>query len=281
VLRKFGADDTWYVPMILEAYGAFLGKYGDLKSALANLSAATAAWQKFHAGTADVLSSVERNAEVLIVMGRLAEADGLLKESEAIRLKLKDESTYPNGDVMARSDWLIASGRPDEALEILDRFAVKPAEAGVVSLTALQRSIQRGKVHLARNDALSVIAELTPTRDQIAVSPQRPYLKAYEADALLLIGKARQMVAQTAAARPALEGALSLSLELYDADMSPDVADAEIALAKSLAADGHLDEARTLAQRAEHIQATHPALGLQYRKPLRELERALSTSRTT
>jgi hypothetical protein len=83
-------------------------------------------------------------------------------------------------------------------------------------------------------------------------------------------------MAQNAAARPALERALSLYLEVYDADRSPDVADAEIALAKSFAADGRLDEARSLAQRAKRIQATHPALGSQYRKPLRELEQTLS-----
>ena len=275
VLKISNPDEVWNVPMMLELYAESLRKYGDLEPALTDLSRATAMYHKYQPGTASEIPALESSAAVLLVMGRLAETSEFLKQSEAIRAALKDESTNLNANVTARSDWLIASGRADEALKILDRFKVMPAETGV-SLSALQVSIQRAKVHLARNDASSAIAELTPTRDQIAGSSQRPYLKIYEADTLLLIGKAGQMMAQNAAARPALERALGLYLEVYDADRSPDVADAEIALAKSLAADGRLDEARSLAQRAKRIQATHPALGSQYRKPLRELEQTLS-----
>jgi serine/threonine protein kinase len=279
VLKTANPDDVWNVPMMLELYAESLRKYGDLEPALTDMSTAAAMYHKYQIGTAAELPALESSIAVLTIMGRLAEAAEILKQSESIRATLEDESTNLNADVIVRSDWLIASGRPIEALKILDRFTVKPAETGV-SLTALQLSIQTARVHLARNDASSVIAELTPTRDQIAGSPLRPYLKGYEGDTLLLIGKAKLMMGQGAAAQPELVRALSLFVELYNAERSPDVADAEVALAKSLATDGHLNEARVLAQRAKRIQATHPALGFQYRRPLRDLERVLSTSQT-
>lgn len=276
VLRISGADDAWYVPMILETHGALLGRYGDLEAGLADLSTATSTWRKFHAGTADVLSSVEREAELLIVIGRLAAADELLKESESIRAKLKDESTYPNGDVMARSNWLMVAGRPEEALKVLDRFAVKAADAGAVSLTALQRSIQTAKAHLARNDALSVIATLTPTREEFARSSLRAYLKTYEADTLLLIAKARLLLGQPVSARPDFERALSLFQELYDRARSPDIADAQVALANCYLELGQPGKAHTLFGSAEAIQATHRELGVQYTEPLRKLRARLA-----
>jgi hypothetical protein len=135
-------------------------------------------------------------------------------------------------------------------------------------LPALQLSIQTAKAQLALNDASSVIATLTPTRDEIARSPLRPYLKSYEADTLLLTGKARLLLGQPAVARPDLERALSLFLDLYDPTRSPDVADAQVALARSLVGSGRLAEALVLARSAKRIQAAH-------REPLRELERLL------
>jgi hypothetical protein len=174
------------------------------------------------------------------------------------------------------SDAPAAKLRMLKTLGDLDRFTVKPADAGTVSLTALQCSIQTAKAQLALNDASSVIATLTPTRDEIARSPLRPYLKSYEADTLLLTGKARLLLGQPAVARPDLERALSFFLDLYDPTRSPDVADAQVALARSLAGSGRLAEALVLARSAKRIQAVHRELSEQYREPLRELERLLA-----
>jgi tetratricopeptide (TPR) repeat protein len=176
---------------------------------------------------------------------------------------------------MARSNWLIVAGRPEEALKVLDRFAVKAADAGAVSLTVLQRSIQTAKAHLARNDALSVIATLTPTREEFERSSLRTYLKTYEADTLLLIAKARLLLGQPVSARPDFERALSLFQEVYDRARSPDVADAQVALANCYLELGQPGKAQALFGSAEAIQAIHRELGVQYTEPLRKLRARL------
>jgi thioredoxin-like negative regulator of GroEL len=102
----------------------------------------------------------------------------------------------------------------------------------------------------------------------------RPYLKAYEADADLLEGRAHLAEGKPAAALPLLQRSHQLHSELYD-ERSLLTADAKVALAQCFLALGKRDEARALAQQATAIQATHREVGEQLRAPLRTLQQSL------
>jgi serine/threonine-protein kinase len=66
---------------------------------------------------------------------------------------------------------------------------------------------------------------------------------------------------------------------VYDRDLSPALADSQIALAKCLLDLGHRDQARALLAQAKAIHSTYKDLGEQFRKPLRALEARLADGR--
>jgi hypothetical protein len=70
---------------------------------------------------------------------------------------------------------------------------------------------------------------------------------------------------------------MKLSLELYDPQLSPAIADAQIALADCLIDLGERAQAQSLFAQAKTIHARHKHLGQYVASPLSELERRLST----
>jgi thioredoxin-like negative regulator of GroEL len=83
---------------------------------------------------------------------------------------------------------------------------------------------------------------------------------------------------QASQALPLLEQAVALDQQLYDANQSPRLSDAEIALANCSLTLGQRDRARALLASAEAIEATHRELGVQYKEPLRKLRVRLKTA---
>jgi serine/threonine-protein kinase len=276
VLKVSPADDAWFVPMTLETTGLVLGEVGDLEAGLRDLGEAARGWRKHHAGSSDIISGCEREANLLIVAGRLGEADALLAEVAAVRARLQDYSTNQNGNVIARTNWLIAAGRAQEAIPLLKDFIVKDAAPKSVSVTRLQRSVQQARVELALGHPVAVIDALRELRQIVGNTPLRPYLKSYEADADQLEGKAQMLSGRPDTALPLLQQAHALYGEIYDDRVSLTLADAKVALADCLMTLGRIDDARELATRAAAIQAAHREVGEQYRKPLRAVRTRLA-----
>ena len=211
---------------------------------------------------------------LLIIAGRLQEADQWLTEAATIRARIGDYSTHQNGNINARVQWLIASGRAAEAPPLLKEFRVKPATGNSVSVTQLQRAILQARVDLASGKSGAVHAGLREVRTAVEGSHLQSYLRTYEADATLLEGRAHLAEGDAAAALPLLQQSHQLYGDLYD-ERSLLTADAKVALAQCLLALGKRDEARTLAQQAAAIQGTHRDVGEHLRAPLRALQQAL------
>jgi eukaryotic-like serine/threonine-protein kinase len=278
ILRVSADDDAWYVPMTLEIAGLVLGEVGELEAGLTDLLRAAQTWRRYHAGSSDVIGALERTAVLMTAAGRLAEADALLNEAAEIRRKVQDYQTNLNGNLVARTSWLIASGRAPEALPLLEEFQVRPAEPGSISVSALQRTIYSAKIQLASGRPAEAIASAQEVAKLVTASALRPYLKTYEADAALVEGKARVALADQGAALGLLERAHALYSEVYDGRSSLVVADSKVALGRCLLALGRAEEARALARDAAAIQAAHERVGNHYRRPLRELRAKLSGS---
>ncbi len=111
VLKKSPADDPWFVPIALEVLDS-VREAGDLDGGLDDLRAPRHLAQ-ISDGTGDVISGYERYANALTQAGRLDEADKLLTEAAAIRDKTGDHLTNANGDIIGRTNWLIAAGRAE------------------------------------------------------------------------------------------------------------------------------------------------------------------------
>ena len=272
VLKVSSADDAWFVPMTLETSGLVLGELGDLEGGLRDLGTAVRGWRKHHAGSADIISGCEREANLLIAAGRLHEAEAGLDEAAAVRTSLHDFATNLNGGVIGRTNLLIASGRAAEAPEVMKSFVVKDEHTGAVSVQRLQRAIQTARIELALAHPDAVIEALREVRQTAAGSRLRPFLKSYEADADYLAGAALAMQDHPAGALPLLRHAHELYAEIFDQRLSLKLADSKIALAETLLRLGQRAEARRLAGEAAAIHAVHPQLGDQYKKPLQALK---------
>ncbi len=128
--------------------------------------------------------------------------------------------------------------------------------------------IERGRPENGEQLATSV-AQL------IAGSPQRVYLKHFEARAAFLSGRALHLRGEAARAEPLLRESVALHTALYDPKSNPILADSMIALGSCLAELGRFDEARGLEARARAILDANGQLGPQYRRPLLILQKRL------
>lgn len=275
ILKTSQADDAWFVPITLETSGLVFAEAGDLDAGLRDLRQAAQAWRKYHDGSADVISGFERLANVLILAGRLDEADALLTDAASTRAKIRDYTTNPNGHVIGRVNWLIAAGRAAEARPLLKDFQVKPASKSSVSVTQLQRAILQARIDVAAGQHAAVADDLRELRAALAISHLRPYLKSYEADADQLEGRAKLGSGEVQAALPLLDRSHQLYRDVYDDRLSLTVADAKISLAECLLKVGRVDGARALAREAAAIQASHREIAEHYRAPLRALQAKL------
>ena len=125
-------------------------------------------------------------------------------------------------------------------------------------------------------DARRIAAEAL---EAIPASPVRQYFQTLEAEAALRLGQAQQLAGEPNAARASLERAVSLRETNDDANQSPWLAEAQIALAECLIDLGQRDKARALARKAAAIEAAHMELGEQFKAPLRKVVARLSVRR--
>ena len=278
VLKTSPDDDPYFVPMTIETSGFVLGETGDLDAGLRDLRLANAAWHKHHPGSSDIISGAEREAALLLAAGRMAEADALLTEAAQVRQKVQDYATNLNGNIIVRTNWLIAAGRAPEAAPLLKGFTVREAPAASVSVTRLQRSIQLARVELALRHPQEVLEALRDLRQLVAGNRLQQYLKTYEGDADQLEGKANMLLGRPEMSLPLLQQAHSLYSEVYDARTSLALADAKVALADCLLKLGRITDARRLAAEAAAIHAVHRQIGEQYRQPLRALQTLLGAA---
>jgi serine/threonine-protein kinase len=274
-----GSDDALDGPMIDELYGWELAQFGPIEPGLEILSTATAAWRKFRPGSDYMLSALERSAYVLVFQGRYAEAQALIDESTTIRERLHDETTYPNGNVVARVALLVALGRSDDAERVLARYRVQPKGPGGVSLSALDRTLTLAEISLSRGDFARARELSEQVTQDISGSSARRYLRRYEARSAVTRGLALLGLRDPGHALPLLRDAVQWQSELYDPQTNLLLAQSELALAQGLLAADKRTEARDALERAETIYARHPTLGVHLRTPLARLRAELRAER--
>jgi len=256
---------------------AVLDRLGRLEEGDQALSQAAENLRKYRPGSGWLATVLDLQAPGLTDMGRYQEARTALDEASVIHANIHDDPIYINENLAARCHLLLATGRTAESETALDGFFIKDPAPGRMSLTWVRGELARANVDLAGQKAEHAVELASGVRAAVERSPSRVYFKAYEAEASLTEGKGLVRLHRATGALPLLQRAMVLSLELYDPQLSPIIADAQIALADCLMDLGERAQARALFGQAKAIHARHKHLGEYIARPLSELERRLSS----
>ena len=269
-IKAFGGEDPFITTYVLIAYGVALGRFGDLEQGLHHISQGVENWRRDRPGTAILAAALDRRAALLVDAGRYHDAQAALDDAAAISQKMQRPPAYLLEEQrLTQAALLTATNRADEARRLLQGLNAIDVDLGRLSIGWAQRSLANAQVEMALNqtaDAQRIAADMT---ERITHSPLREYLKVYEAGAALVAGKVRLRTHDPSSALPFLKQAVELDSALYDPERSPELADAQIALADCLIVLGDRKEASVLIQKAQAIHSAQPDLGEQFKAPLR------------
>jgi tetratricopeptide (TPR) repeat protein len=276
------ADDSFNLPSVRETQGWELAYFGLLEDGYAMLADSTATWKRRFDGSAWVISALERSAFLLVDRGDYAGARELVDEASHVRAKLKDETTFRNGNEVARIHLELAVGNSAAADAALQRYNAAPMPPDAVTPPSLEVKLFRAEIALARSDYEGARLVAADALDGIRRASNRVYLRGYEARALLDHGQALLGTGSPEQALPLLQDAVTRHHDIYDNDSSVLVAGADLALARCLAALGRGAEALAWIAEAAAIFDRHAALGAHWRRSLESARAALprSTART-
>jgi eukaryotic-like serine/threonine-protein kinase len=275
-LRTKGPEEVFHTPMVRDGYGSGLIRYGRVEEGLIPISQALEVRRRAkRVQIRDFASFLDEMAIGETELGHYQQATALLDEGFAIHTAVGDAapSARLSDAIMARSRLLVATGHVEDARATLESI---PKPSGLSTFAALDRTLAESEIALADGRTDEAIQYAGEMRRWLEASSMRSYFKRYEAPAALDEGKGLLLAGRTPEALPLLQRAVQLGSQIYDPDQSPQLADSQIALGTCLVNLGRRDEARALLTRAKAIHATHPDLGEQFKKPLRELELRLA-----
>ena len=273
--RLLGRDDVFHTPMVCRAYGAHLLRYGLIEQAVTLLTEAIEVPRRANrVKSADFALTLEHAAAGETELGHFRKAEAMLEEARGIR-----GSDAPDEDsavtVPSWAKLLIACRRPEEAAKLVEA-ALKSQAGPQITYDWMELSLAGADVSLARSQNNAAIDQARAVRTRIQARGLSSYFKVWEARASLLEGTGLLRNKRISEALPLLQHSVELGKDVYDPERSPAFADSQIALARCLFLLGRRDQARLLLAHAKAIHSTHPDLGDQFRKPLRELDSLLS-----
>jgi tetratricopeptide (TPR) repeat protein len=268
-------DDSLYNPTFEVYYGRALLDVGRAQDAVPHLTHALDVLRQYRPGSIGGLIAREKLALAYANTGDLAAAGPLLEEAKAQRERTGDRNTNLNGGVEARVALLLAQGAPAEAERALGDLYLPPGDDEPGSLAAMHAALLRAEVALAGHQSTAAAQLAGKVRERVAASPQRSYLKMFEARAELIEGKATALGGELKGAEKLLRNAVELHAQIYDSASSPWLADAQVALAACLLELNRPDEARALEARARAIDAANVQLGPSHHQPLLDLQARL------
>lgn len=273
LLRTHRGDDPFYAPQVYVQYGWALAGTGRPEDALVYISKAVEIRRKSRPGTQFLGQMLEDEVQVLVELGRYAEAGRLADEASEIAKQVHAPVIYNAVDGRARL--LVATGQANDAEAALDAFHPVAREGATISPDALKLLVSRSEIALARGDAGRAIDLAAQVRTQLDGSSARPYLKGTDSRAALAEGRGDLMLNRSTQALPLLQRAVELREATQD-PLSPDLADARVALANCYLDLHNFGQAKAAYAAAARAYRTHPALGAQYARPFDALHARLS-----
>jgi serine/threonine-protein kinase len=223
-------------------------------------------------------AALDLRANAALEQGRYVEAEASLGEAKRIHEHMQTNTELRIDHHAAVARLLLATNRLDEAEQALSALAAPEPDSARIPLGWLTATITHAAIMLARGNPDQALAYATHARATIAGHALRDYFVLWEARSVALEGMALRAACQPGEALPILEHSLELARSVYDADLSPSLANVYVALADCLLDLGRSKEADTWLRRASAIHTANRCLGLQYSEPLRAAERRVASS---
>ena len=272
-LKTKGAEDPFYTPQVLLQYGMALEANGRPEEALRSISEAVANRRRNRPGTRYLAQMIEDQALALIELGRYAEAEKLLNESQQIHTKVgnKLDINY----LTPRLKLALAKGDLDDAAALLDRHFGAIPDSVSLSGTFMSNLENRAELALLRNNGKLAIAIAHRMAEAIDSNHQQLYLGSWQIRAMLEEGEGRLLEHDPSGALPLLDQAIQREAKMLDPS-SPALAKADALLGIAFLDLGDRNKAEELFSKARSIVRAHQELSDRYLRPVRELGQRLA-----
>jgi serine/threonine protein kinase len=271
------------LPEVMGFYGSILLAEGQAAEAEPYLAADVDDLRKNYPGSSPLARRLASQGEAFTALGRYSDAEQALTEASRIWQQTGGDvadRAMSNPYLLKQARLALAMGNPQLAIEELQKITPPSNAARLpILLDDAELKIALAQAYLQEDRASEALASAQAALEVVQRSPLRSYYQPLEADALLRVGQAQSRTGLLPAAKVNLELALQLR-EANDNEMSPRIAEAQIALAQCLLAAGNSQDAQVLAARAAALEDSHTELGAHFRRPLVDLQFQLATQRT-
>jgi tetratricopeptide (TPR) repeat protein len=223
---------------------------------------------------------LEDQAEVLIEMGHLRDAEAVLQESETIRRKAN--VPFDDGYMRPRIRLALEQGRFENARALLDKYAAPIRPGSAITVGLVRNFYARAEIALEGRDSATAISLARELRKRLTEARMDSYLNTWRVRALVWEARARLLHGSATDAVPLLTEAVENQSRMLDA-VSPELAQTEALLGTAYLETGDRARAISVAHRAADRLAAHRELCLSYRRSLMELNAGLlhrNTSKT-
>src|SRR5450432_2441838 len=277
ILELRGKDDGFHTPHVLNQNAVLLMRAGRIEDALDDVQEAIANRRRNRPGTIPLAQFLETAASIQTELGQFVEAGEKLEESQAIREKAGQAvgSEEFDGNISARIRLALAREQYDRATGLLEKLSAAAPTADQLDLQEIYNNLLSAEVAFAAGRYAGAIGLAQKVRRKIQTSPAAAYYQTLVSRADFIEGYANLLNGESRSALPLLRQALTERQEHLSAS-SPEIAEAQIALAECDLSLGNLAAARELAAAAAVIDSAHKELGPQYREPLKKLQAKLA-----
>jgi serine/threonine-protein kinase len=269
LLRTHRGDDPFFAPQAYLEYGRSLANVGRWEEGLVYVTKAVENRRKNRPGTRYLAQMLYLQAAIFIDMGRYSDAAKLLDEADIIAKKTNYQTPYIAAD--QRAKLLVATGHTAEADAALDAFHPPRSVEGTLELDSLKLQVSRAENAFARGDARKASQLAAQVLQELEKSNARDYLRWVDARASMVQGWATLQLGHPSGALPLLQRAVELRESTVDAS-SVLLALARIGLANCYLDLGESDKAKVVSDAAAKALAAHHEVGIQYLKPMKDLQ---------
>ena len=237
---------------------------GELDGALADAQAAVKLAREVDPQGNFLVSSLQREAEALVELGKCAQAAQPL--SQAAELLKRIGRPYSEFDAMMRIRVALDEKRANDARAILAAMPPVDAKSPKAIVSTIRRDLVQAEIDLAGGDLESAARRASAVSARARASDLATSLRSAIADAELLEGIARTRSEDARGACPILADAVATRVDLY-LPKSPKIAQSKLALAECERSRGRHREATDLIAQARAILARHSSLSARYVNP--------------
>ena len=280
VLQSRGADDTLFTMIVKMDYGRSLLAEGRLAQSMALVAAVNASNRRHYAGSALLGNGLRREATLWTAQGDFIRARQLLVEGWDHWQRGGGHAMHPSRHNTFHLDTArldLAQGDARAALAVLDRVVAPHADNPLpLAAEEIERDVLRSHAHQQLGATARALELAQAAHTRMAAAATRAFHPALDAEVSLQWGQALLQAGRAAQAREPI--ALALAWRLANDDPgSPWLGEAHVAQARYWLSLNDRGRARAEVDKARAVLTSNKAVGEQFLRPLREVQRALKS----